>query len=85
MLDRAPACSVIGNLSTVQALMIPTLSPESKYVVPKPDLRVNSVGHLILGEGFGKRKRTRRRRRFVPDVGTAMKGSEPWCRTGTYS
>ena len=51
MLDRAPACSVIGNLSTVQALMIPTLSQKVSVLSQKPDLRVNSVGHLILREG----------------------------------
>ena len=51
MLDRAPACSVIGNLSTVQALMIPTLSQKVGMLSQKPDLRVNSAGQLILSEG----------------------------------
>ena len=51
MLDRAPACSVIGNLSTVQALMIPTLSQKVGMLSQKPDLRVNSAGQLIIREG----------------------------------
>lgn len=56
MLDRARACSVIGNLSTVHARTIPTPSQKVGLLLQKPDLRVKSAGQFILRKGTAERE-----------------------------
>lgn len=51
------AYSVIGNLSTVNGLMIPVLSQKVGLLSQKPDLRVSSAGQCILRQGTVEKKK----------------------------